>query len=128
MVSQAKDGAIVLAHQFLERGVIATLRFPDQLRVVHAALGLPHHRPSIGESRGRFVRRPPRLRSAEPRANRERELQPLRPAYWFLPSLQLASQFSCLQLHRRAPVETVSGHYSGSQGVYVVGETIVPDS
>src|ERR1019366_6710886 len=80
VIGEAQHGAIVLAHQFLERGVIASLCFPDQLRVIHAALGLPRHGPSVRGSRGRLARPPPRHGRTEPRAKHPTTRNP--GAWW----------------------------------------------
>ena len=102
VIGQAKHGAIVLAHQFLERGVIATLCFSDQLRIVHSALGLPHQTPPIGGIRGRFVRLPPRLRRTEPRANREGNCNRFgRHAGFYLVSNLQANSCACNYIDER---------------------------
>ena len=122
MVSQAQHGAVVLAHEILERGAIPALCFPDQLRVIHAASGLPHYIPSLGGYCGRRLL--PRLRSTEyrgsrtaslirglgckSRANREGNCYRFGRHAGFYLTFAIANQFLCLQLHRRARQETVS--------------------
>src|SRR5215471_12159045 len=72
VIRQTQHCTVVLAYQFLKRGMVPALGFPDQLRVVHSALGLLRYASSFRGGCGRLRARPPRwVDKAKTRAYRE---------------------------------------------------------